>query len=388
MNKKRGRSEKKKDWLGNEYIQHYDAKGNKTGRSERKQDWLGNKHTQHYDSKGNKTGRSEKKEDWLGNKYTQKYNAKGEKSGRSEKKEGWLGDKYTQHYDSKGNKTDRSERKQDWLGNRYTERYGKAESSSTSRETRRASYNSDTSSSANRSYGPYGSSSPSSASTSAAPIIIGGVVITGVVIVGILMLLAIGVSIFNAEKPSQPVIQNAPVISSREGVRYAGAPSARKLANGDYALDITPQQQQAINDFIRGNPKLDLASFKRQNLTPEGLEYVLEEIEPYMKSGEMQFPFACWGDLNRDGLLDFVRVFVTKGTVNSWGWREWWVVAFHGSSDGVFRPNIVVKDRMGCFDGMFYDQAKNSVKYVCFPSGIGRFRWTGKRYEVEQLMGH
>jgi hypothetical protein len=123
MANKKGRSEKKKDWLGRDYVQHYDSKGSKSGRSERKETWLGKKYTQHYDAKGEKRGQSEKKETWLGKKYTQKYDAKGEKSGRSENKETWLGKKYTQHYDSKGNKTDWSENKETWLGGRYRQRY-------------------------------------------------------------------------------------------------------------------------------------------------------------------------------------------------------------------------------------------------------------------------
>jgi hypothetical protein len=119
---KRGRSEKKTDWLGNKYIQHYDSKGNKSGKSVPREGFFGNKYTQHYDAKGEKSGRSEKKEGFFGNKYTQKYNSKGEKSGRSEKKEGFFGNKYTQHYDAKGNKTDRSVRKEGFWGNRYVER--------------------------------------------------------------------------------------------------------------------------------------------------------------------------------------------------------------------------------------------------------------------------
>jgi uncharacterized protein YgiM (DUF1202 family) len=124
MANKKGRSEKKTNWLGKSYIQHYDSKGNKSGRSERKETFFGKKYSQHTNARGEKTGRSEKKETWTGREYTQKYNAGGDKSGRSEKKEGWRGNKYTQHYDSKGNKTDWTERKEGWLGGKYVQRYG------------------------------------------------------------------------------------------------------------------------------------------------------------------------------------------------------------------------------------------------------------------------
>lgn len=124
MLKKRGKSEKKTDWLGREYLQHYNSDGKKSGRSERKETFFGKKYTQHYDEKGESRWKSEQKETWLGNKYTQKYNTKGEKNGRSEKKEGWIGNKYTQHYDPQGNKTDRTEKKEGWFGNKYYQRYG------------------------------------------------------------------------------------------------------------------------------------------------------------------------------------------------------------------------------------------------------------------------
>jgi hypothetical protein len=121
---KKGRSEKKKDWLGREYIQHYDAQDNKSGRSERKETFFGEKYTQHYDAADNKRGKSESNETWLGRQYTQKYDSKGEKSGTRQKKTTWLGQTYMQHYDSSGNETDRSEYKQTLFGKKYVERYG------------------------------------------------------------------------------------------------------------------------------------------------------------------------------------------------------------------------------------------------------------------------
>lgn len=123
MAHKKGKSERKTDWLGNKYIQHYDSRGNKSGKSVLKEGFFGNKYTQHYDAEGDKRGKSEKKEGFFGKKYTQKYNSKGDKSGRSEKKEGFFGNKYTQHYDSNGNKTDRSVKKEGLWGNQYVERY-------------------------------------------------------------------------------------------------------------------------------------------------------------------------------------------------------------------------------------------------------------------------
>lgn len=113
------KSEKKTDWLGNKYTQHYDKNGNKSGKSESKKDWLGNNYTQHTDKKGNNSGRSERKKDWLGNDYSQKYDRNGNKSGKSEAKKDWLGNNYTQHTNKSGNNTNKTVTKKDWLGNSY-----------------------------------------------------------------------------------------------------------------------------------------------------------------------------------------------------------------------------------------------------------------------------
>lgn len=123
MAKKRGRSEKKTDWFGSSYIQHYDADGSKSGRSERKETLFGTKYVQHYDRNNKKTGRGEKKETIFGDQYTQKYDKRGQKNGTSERKRGLSGN-YTQHKDRKGKKSDWSEERKDLFGNTYVQRYG------------------------------------------------------------------------------------------------------------------------------------------------------------------------------------------------------------------------------------------------------------------------
>ena len=139
MGKKKGRSEKKTDWLGRSYIQHYNADGKKSGRSERKETLFGTKYTQHYDRDGNKTGRSERKQRLFGGEYTQKYNSDGKKSGTSENKRTLFGTPYRQHYDVDGNKTDRSDYKQTLFGRRYVERTGEETPASQERMLRSSS---------------------------------------------------------------------------------------------------------------------------------------------------------------------------------------------------------------------------------------------------------
>lgn len=119
-----GRSEKKTDFLGNEYIQHYDDRGQPIGRSEVKKDFWGDEYVQHYDNKGQVIGRSEQRESILGGTYTQHYDNKGQATGRSEERESILGGTYTQHYDNQGQTTGRSEQRESFFGGTYTQHTG------------------------------------------------------------------------------------------------------------------------------------------------------------------------------------------------------------------------------------------------------------------------
>lgn len=238
---KKGKSEKKTDWLGNKYIQHYDSKGNKSGKSVSREGFFGNKYTQHYGSKGEKKGRSEKKEGFFGNKYTQKYNSTGDKSGTSEKKEGFFGNKYTQHYDDKGNKTDRSIRKEGFWGNRYVERYS---------DNPEASSHETASNGPDRRYsgggGGYSGSSSSSSSSGIGKVLL---IIIGLGIV--LTIASLSQKTNNSTQQYSPASQ-APVVSAYvPSENYSGYPSA-----GRYPQNTTP----VIKEYFQNKLQFSIKS--------------------------------------------------------------------------------------------------------------------------------
>lgn len=119
-----GRSERRTDWLGNEFIVHLDDHGEVVGTSEEREDWLGNPYTDHFDSGGERSGRSEPRTDLLGNTYREHYDLEGNVAGRSEDRTDWLGEGYIQHSAAGGEVTATSEGRENWLGNRYVQHYG------------------------------------------------------------------------------------------------------------------------------------------------------------------------------------------------------------------------------------------------------------------------
>jgi hypothetical protein len=172
--------------------------------------------------------------------------------------------------------------------------------------------------------------------------------------------------------------------SSSQAASKLEPPSVLKLTNGGYELRLTRAQQEAVDQFLKNHPTLRLPAYREAADKNE-------EVTAYMQAGDeffpkMQFPYAVWGDLNHDGLLDLAMAIVTKKPVNSYGWREWWLVVFQGGG-GTYKPIVVTKEQNSCLAAMFYVEKENTVKYGCFPSGLGSFHWNGKAYVAEALEG-
>lgn len=118
-----GSSKKRRDFLGNDYVEYYDRNGNVVGKSELEKSFIGgDEYMQYYDSRGNKVGTSEIRENFIGyDTHTQYYDENGNKIGESENRTDLVGRNYEQHYDEKGNKVGQSKKTSDFLGNKKTE---------------------------------------------------------------------------------------------------------------------------------------------------------------------------------------------------------------------------------------------------------------------------
>jgi hypothetical protein len=103
-----GYSKKETDWLGREYVQHYDDSGSKSGTSNTETGFFGGEYTQHYDDSGSKSGTSNTETGFFGGEYIQHYDDSGNKSGRSNDTTNLVGSYRQDHYTQSGSKVGHS----------------------------------------------------------------------------------------------------------------------------------------------------------------------------------------------------------------------------------------------------------------------------------------
>src|ERR1700688_2255043 len=154
-------------------------------------------------------------------------------------------------------------------------------------------------------------------------------------------------------------------------------PPTVKTTGNSYVLILSPQLESAAAKYVDDHPGIRLATFTD---TREG-----DEVRKMMAAGEIQFPYALWKDLNRDGLLDVVLVFISKKVVNQWAWHDWFIVAFHGTSAATFVPVAITKTQGSCLDSLVPHKADDWVEFSCFGVAAGAFRWNGKTYQVKAM---
>jgi hypothetical protein len=174
-----------------------------------------------------------------------------------------------------------------------------------------------------------------------------------------------------------------------QGTEQGSPPTVLTSSQGQHSLQLTSAQQDAVTFFLQAHPELQLANCQALGLADTACANAYAEWEGLVRTANatLQFPFAAWGDFNRDGLLDIALPLFSRSPVNNNNWRNWSFVVFQGSSDGHFNPVIAAKDQWGlCFDGMLYHPVRQQIEYWC-GSGGGSFRWTGTSYKAKRLMG-
>jgi len=163
---------------------------------------------------------------------------------------------------------------------------------------------------------------------------------------------------------------------------------------GLHTLELTASQRDAVAKFQQAHPQMYMADCA-------SLEYADAEcIETYKEwydiamfaKANVQYPFAVWGDFNRDGYLDLTVFFVSRQPAVTHKWPmgggkfqytydyQWWVVVFHGTKDGSYSPVIAARDQWArALDGVIFEPTRKRIEYW-FKTAGGSVKWTGAGY--------
>jgi hypothetical protein len=108
----------------------------------------------------------------------------------------------------------------------------------------------------------------------------------------------------------------------------------------DAGYDLRPAEQAAVDEFLRRNPDLRVATDSdHRRSEDEGMDGLYGVYHPYFVRG----------DDNDDGLLDFVIGFVRRDSDRDTPWFS--VVVFAGKADGTFEPGGFLEREISLADG-------------------------------------
>lgn len=175
-------------------------------------------------------------------------------------------------------------------------------------------------------------------------------------------------------------------------------PGVAMDARGCPVLKLTDQQRAAVAKFEQAHPLVAMYNYAPSDYSNGSCLDVYQQWRMSFSEGKViaQYPFAVWGDFNRDGFLDFTVFFVSKKPVHTQKWPmngkfvytyeyEWWVVVFQGSQDGGFAPVIAGKDRWArALDGVVFDLGRRRIEYWLKTAG-GSVQWTGAGYRMTPM---
>ena len=97
---------------------------------------------------------------------------------------------------------------------------------------------------------------------------------------------------------------------------------------------LRPEERKAVESFLGRHPELRLPAEGDRRVSPSGDDDVKHLYGVYN-------PYFVRGDLNDDGLLDFVMAFVRRDSSASTPWFT--VAVFPGRESGTFGPEVFLE---------------------------------------------
>jgi hypothetical protein len=153
------------------------------------------------------------------------------------------------------------------------------------------------------------------------------------------------------------------------------------LPDSNMVITFTETQNNAIKEYLKLNPNLILVT--AQNVDRE----MKIDNYNYFKNGDMQYQYACWGDLNNDGYLDLLVVFKSQKKVNAWGWVTYDLVLIKGSKNGTYQSVKLHSFNGGCLSGILFHKKDHFIEFYCSGVATGTIKWKNGRFIIKKMIG-
>jgi hypothetical protein len=168
-----------------------------------------------------------------------------------------------------------------------------------------------------------------------------------------------------ASAPTQPA---APAEPFRPG---APRPAPEPASASSAGYDFRPGEKAAVEAFLRQNPDLRLAADDDRR-PPDGSDDMNTLYGVY-------HPYFVRGDVNDDGVLDFVLAFVRRDSDRDSPWFS--IVVFSGRGDGGFSTGVFLERDVSLADGdLSLDRDAIVITPDTSDEATRRYRWDPARH--------
>jgi len=151
-----------------------------------------------------------------------------------------------------------------------------------------------------------------------------------------------------------------------ERTRTPNAPASVETAG----YDLRPAEKGAVAAFLRANPDLRPADDDDRRRS--------EASDDVAGMYGVYHPYFVRGDVNDDGLLDFVLAFVRRDSDRDSPWFS--IVVFSGAAGGKFSPGVFLERDISLSDGdLSLDRDAIVVTPDVDDDATRRYRWDPER---------